>query len=314
MHINWIVFGIAAAILLFLIIFFCHRYHCHKRAKCRVRQRSDQEKIRDINQALEPFGFAYHFRKDIFYSLEHAWQRTFGYGKLYDEMAPAMNMIIQSEPIYFEYGGRRWMIEFWKGQYGITTGAEVGIYAEKKPGREEDPRKIFYQCVPEEEEIPIGMVLYKNGKRLFQRDKRHWWLTGFSLGEFSWPGELMLEVSLNFPDLEMMESFLEGCYLAGYSKEDLHVWYKRVSFRLYQPKTEQPKKYGKIFRRWIQWQNQHNCRLYQRVTKDFSRTIDKLDYLMQAYPRIFRIIIKTGRIAWGKKNHELYRKKVRPGV
>lgn len=136
---------------------------------------------------------------------------------------------------------------------------------------------------------------------MFRREKKHWWLTGFALGEFSWPGELMLEVSVTFPNVEMLEAFLEGCYRAGYQPEDLHIWYKKVTFRLYQPKAKQPSKYGKIFGRWIQWQNAHNCKLYHRVTKDFTRTIDKLDYLMQAYPRIFGIIIKTGRIAWEKK-------------
>lgn len=314
MHINWIVFGVLAAIFLLLFIFCCLRARRCRRAKCRVRRRSDKEKLHDINHALEPFGFAYDLRRDIVYSLKDAWQRQFGYGKVYDEMAPVMNMVIHSEPIYFEYGDRRWMIELWKGQYGITTGAEVGIYVEKERDDGKDPEDVFYECVSDEEELPISMILYKNGKRLFQRDRRHWWLTGFALGEFSWPGELMLEVSINFPDFEMMESFLEGCYYAGYQPEDFRLWYKRVCFRLYQPKTRQPSKYGRIFGRWIQWQNRHNCRIYQRVTKDFIRTIDKLDYLMQAYPRIFRIIMKTGRIAWGKKRHEPYRKKIKQGL
>lgn len=301
MCINWIIIGILVVTLLLIIVFCCLRHRRHKRAKCLVRKRCDQEKMQDINQALKPFGFAYDDQKDIFYSLEDAWQREFGYGKLYDEMAPAMNMIIDSEPIYFEYGDRRWMIEFWKGQYGVTTGAEAGIYVEEEWGNEKDPQKVFYQCASLDEELPISIVLYKNGKRLFQREKKHWWLTGFSLGEFSWPAELMLEVSLTFPHLDMLEAFMEGCYRAGYQPEDFHIWYHRVSFRLYQPKAKQPSKYGKLFKRWIQWQNRHNCKLYHRVTKDFARTIDKLDYLMQAYPRIFSIIVKTGRIARGKK-------------
>lgn len=300
--------------ILLLVIICCLRIRRHKRAKCRVKRRCDEEKLHDINQALEAFGFAYDLRRDIIYSLKDAWQKQFGYGKLYDEMAPVMNMIIHSEPIYFEYEGKRWMIEFWKGQYGITTGAEVGVYVEKERNEEKDPEDVFYQCVSEEEELPISMVLYKNGKRMFQRNRNHWWLTGFSLGEFSWPAELMLEVSLTFPDFGMLEAFLDGCYYAGYQPEDFRVWYRRVCFRLYQPKTTQPSKYGKIFGRWIQRQNRRNCRLYQRITKDFTRTIDKLDYLMQAYPRIFGIIIKTGRIAWGKKKHGFYRKKTERSV
>ena len=86
MHMKWIVIGILAVVLLLLaVIICCIRYHRHKRAKCLVRRRCDQEKIRDINGALEPFGFAYHLHKDIFYSLEDAWQREFGYGKVHPE-------------------------------------------------------------------------------------------------------------------------------------------------------------------------------------------------------------------------------------
>ena len=102
LHVKWVIFAIVAAVLLLLILICCIRYRRHKRAKCRVRERCDHEKLSDINQALEPFGFAYDLKRDIFYSLRDAWQRNFGYGKIYDEMAPTMNMIIHSEPIKFE--------------------------------------------------------------------------------------------------------------------------------------------------------------------------------------------------------------------
>ena len=147
LRLNWMILGIVAAVFLLLILICCIRIQHHRRAKCRVRRRSDEEKLSDINQALQPFGFAYDLRRDIIYSLKHAWQREFGYGKLYDEMAPVMNMVIHSEPIYFEYDNRRWMIEFWKGQYGITTGAEVGIYVEKERDDEKDPEDAFYQRI-----------------------------------------------------------------------------------------------------------------------------------------------------------------------
>ena len=44
---------------------------------------TDEEKLRDINDALKGFGFAYDLQKDIFYSLENAWQRKMGYGYSY---------------------------------------------------------------------------------------------------------------------------------------------------------------------------------------------------------------------------------------
>lgn len=87
-----------------------------------VLQRSDKEKIKDINDALELYGFRYDNTNDIICSNMYSWQREVGYCRFYDEVAPVLNMIIDSEPIYFEYDNIRWLIEFWKGQYGMTTG------------------------------------------------------------------------------------------------------------------------------------------------------------------------------------------------
>ena len=41
---------------------------------------------------------------------------------------PRFQMVFDALPIYFDYRGRTWLIELWKGQYGINTGAELGIY------------------------------------------------------------------------------------------------------------------------------------------------------------------------------------------
>ncbi|MCI9004195.1 MAG: DUF4474 domain-containing protein [Lachnospiraceae bacterium] len=308
MHFDFVfcyILVILVVLILVLASFFCHyRSCCRRNARNRVKSQSDGEKLREINQALEPFGFAYSMPKDIFYSLEDAWQRQFGYGRLYDELAPAMNMLIDCEPIYFAHGGRRWLIEFWKGQYGITTGAEVGIYVDDGENEGKDPEDIFYQSVSPKEQLPISILLYKNGKPLFQRSQNHWWLTGFVLGEFSYPGELMLEVSLSFEDLEMMGAFLEGCYRTGYREEDLHVCYDTVSFCLCRPKNAPSHHCRKFCRSRIQWQNRLHCRLYAHLTKGFERTVDRLYYLMLAYPHLMRLITGAGRLAWGKRQRK----------
>lgn len=89
---------------------------------------TDQDRLEELNRDLKPFGFAYDPSQDLFYSLMDCWQRNFGYCRLYDEATATFSMIIDCEPIYFRYGGKKWLIEFWKGQYGMTTGGEIGIY------------------------------------------------------------------------------------------------------------------------------------------------------------------------------------------
>ncbi len=81
---------------------------------------------------LSVAGFKYDPYEDIFYSTKGAWQKNFGYGHIYDVTAPIFRMIIDTEPVHFSYNNKNWLITFWKGQYGITTGAEIGIYCTKE--------------------------------------------------------------------------------------------------------------------------------------------------------------------------------------
>ena len=135
-----VIFGI---LLLLLIISISVRLRIKKKKK-KIKEKkitppltdiigNKPERIEELNRDLKPFGFAYDYTQDIFYSIMDCWQRNFGYFRLYDEACAAFSMIIDCEPIYFNYNGKKWMIEFWKGQYGMTTGGEVGIYYTSGP-------------------------------------------------------------------------------------------------------------------------------------------------------------------------------------
>ena len=183
-----------------------------------VLQRSDEEKIKDINNALDLYGFVYDKTNDIICSNMYPWQREVGYCRFYDEAAPTLNMIIDSEPIYFEYDNRRWLIELWKGQYGMTTGGEIGIYVSEMdyiniPGIFSGP---FFEAVSDEELLNMDFKLKICEKKLFQRQDYHWWLTGFDVGVFSNPNNLSMEVRIIFPN-----SIMKGAFLGGFKKSRL---------------------------------------------------------------------------------------------
>ncbi len=110
-----------------LILAVVHRV----RAKKKVLALTPGERVRLLNELAEPFGFAYLPSEDIFTSRLDAWQRDKGYEAKYDTMAVGAGMVIDAFPVYFNYEGRTWLVEFWKGQYGINTGGEVGIYHAK---------------------------------------------------------------------------------------------------------------------------------------------------------------------------------------
>ena len=126
-----------------------------------------QEKLKKLNRLTQPFGFKYLLSQDIFTSLKDAWQRDLGYCWLYDRHAAAFGMVLDCETIYFDYRDCTWLIELWKGQYGITTGAEIGIYnTTREDIQSEKFTGTYYEPISDEERLPLSLTLYKNGKIL----------------------------------------------------------------------------------------------------------------------------------------------------
>lgn len=294
-------------IIIIILILLLYRWIIQrKEAIDNVLQRTDEEKIKDINDALDIYGFIYDKNNDIICSNMYPWQREVGYCKLYDDTAPFINMIIDSEPIYFEYDNRRWLIEIWKGQYGMTTGGEIGIYVS-----EMDDIDIlgifsgtFFKAVSDEELLNMSFNLKMNGEDLFQRHDYHWWLTGFDVGVFSSPNNLSMEVMLSFPNSNMKNAFLNGLKRIGYKDNEIKIINNRVCFNFNKPKSNQSYSRYKLITPFIQFMNKIYCEIYNLITKDFVRTIDKIDFLRLYYPNLFKLIAGKNRM---KKLQKYYK-------
>lgn len=285
--------GMAVLVLLPVIYYIIRKIY----AKGKVAGRSAEEKMSALNADLEPFGFIYDEQQDIIYSGMYPWQRELGYCRLYDEAALALNMAIQSEPIYFSYNNRRWLIEFWKGQYGMTTGGEVGIYVTDKedisvPGMFEGP---FFECVSDEERILMQYIFYKNKRPLFSRKEYHWWLTGFDVGRFTNPSRLTMEIGLTFPNRGMLVAFVQGLKEAGYDESSYRIIRNTVQVRFDTPKTKQPYRKVRFLYFGVQVLNRIYCGVFRMVTKDYIKTSDKLDYLRFLFPWMYRTFIGFGK-------------------
>lgn len=263
---------------------------------------TDQERLDELNRDLKPFGFAYDPSQDLFYSLMDCWQRSFGYCRLYDEASATFSMIIDCEPIYFRYDDKKWLIEFWKGQYGMTTGGEVGIYYTKGsdvniPGFFTG---TFYHCVKDEDRINMSFILKKNGNILFTRSAYHWWLTGFKLGEFSQPSELTMDIVLDLFDREMVDAFVRGLKEAGYSEEEYQVRGRRVFIHFDKPHTPQPITRNPLTVHIMQRNNRAFCEAYQYLTQSYVNTLDKLTVIKHQSPSMYNQIMNMG------KQHQIF--------
>jgi hypothetical protein len=111
---------------------------------------------------------------------------------------------------------KTWMIELWKGQYGLETGCEIGVYNRtigstsfvyrildatvgQRPGDTNPSHNLFFDCASDSELLLMSSTLYRNGQKVFSRGpEKHWWLTGFKWeleawinGIGSWLNELL---------------------------------------------------------------------------------------------------------------------------
>lgn len=152
-------------------------------------------------------GFAYNAIHDQFYATNDCWQRQFGFTPLYDIMAKVA-FDYSTKRIFFEYGGKDWMIQIWKGNhvFNMFVGGEVGLY-----NRPDGEFGILYNCATDEEMMPISIDVYDSENTYVDRDTTlTWWATGFKLADKVEPDSLTLESSLTFPDQEMCDAFVEA--------------------------------------------------------------------------------------------------------
>ncbi len=170
------------------------------------------------------FGFKYSNTDKVFYTAENAWQRNFGYMETYDNFAGAGAISYDTIRVKFNYEGKEWMMQFWKGQYGfVLIGAELGIYNRK----ENSTSSSYYECVSDADKLNMSMKVYRKEsstsnkyKLLFSRTPTTtWWLTGFTPGTLragsydvgeDYTKHLRVESTINFKNPQQAQAFIGG--------------------------------------------------------------------------------------------------------
>jgi hypothetical protein len=310
--IPFILISVVAIILICIHIYFPHLFHNGAAAVKGLFSGKGKPKSIDyesLDYILKDTGFAYDPEQNYFYAVMDGWQREFGYCRLYDEAAAPSGMIIDCEPIYFKYGGKDWLIELWKGQYGMTTGCEIGIFTTTGPELNIPGvfNGTFYNSASEEDRLQMALALKKNGKIIFAREDMHWWLTGFKLGEFSEPSELTMDVDITLKDDDMLSAFVDGLKGAGYSDNEMIIKGDTVSLKYSEPHTRQP-----ITRTpatdWImQKKNELLCEEYQKITGDYEDMSDKVGAIEQNAPKLLDEILNIRKTKQVLQMHDKFK-------
>lgn len=292
----YLFFGI---FFLILLAFFCINHWRRKRNIKKVCCMCMNEKCELLNDLIEPLGYCYQLSQDLFTTRTDAWQREFGYCALYDKAAAGFNMVFDCLPVYFDYQDRTWLIEFWKGQYGINTGCEIGVYYADGIVEEDKLKSTLFDCVEDKDMQKLCFTLSEHSERLAHMSGRHWWLTAFLMGRFSKPSELCMSVQLTFPNCEMATAFIKGLAKAGYSKKDYCVSGTMVTFSM---KDTMPAGFlCRLQRKLAQLSNRLWCKVYLFVTRPFRLSIDRLLYLYFYLPFAFRRMLRLKRFKKHKR-------------
>lgn len=181
--------------------------------------------LKTVGQVILAAGFRYDKEQRIFYSETQSWQRNFGFTPIYDAAAAFTGMYYDTMRIKFNYENLDWMFQLWKGRYGITTGAEMGIYS-KDPASDVN----FYACAEDEQRVTMSFALYKGDELFMTRGPEpHWWLTGFKLFQMVSPKELTLHATFFMEDAGMADALEASLEDLGFKK---NINYQRLGLTM----------------------------------------------------------------------------------
>lgn len=179
--------------------------------------------IANINLA----SYRYYPEGNYYYTDDkECWQKNFGFNEVYDKFAPITMMYYDTVRTIFEYGGKEWLVQMWKGQYGYCfVGGEVGIYT-RRPGS----GGTHFSCADKEDWLNMEMAFVwdefndGNYSPIFTRPyEKYWWCTGFVVG---FPNkniiktreEFRLVTHITFKDTEMADAFCNAFSANGFKR------------------------------------------------------------------------------------------------
>lgn len=155
-------------------------------------------------------GYLFNSAGDFFFTADDPWQRNYGYTEAFDVAAPFVSIYMDTMRAKFRYNNKDWMVQFWKGQYGLAfIGSEIGVYT--KPL---DRTVDHYDAANDDDALYMACTCYRNGQIIFSREYgKYWWCTGFIPGQlknFSDRSELAVKCRITMKDSNMLLAFCDA--------------------------------------------------------------------------------------------------------
>ena len=166
------------------------------------------------DKGMFEIGFNFDINEMVVYATVNSWMRGFGFCLGYDILAYITPLYFyHTRRFKFNYGGKEWMIQAWKGMYVAANGAEIGVY------NRQFPTGTFYNSVSDDEMLKMSFELYHGEEFLFARPEGlYWWVNGFQLSKDLYSArELTLRFTVEMKDAEMLKAFTRAV--------DFNIWH-----------------------------------------------------------------------------------------
>ena len=154
-------------------------------------------------------GYYLDFNQNYIYTGINVWQREMGFNIFYDIFCYLTPFFFHytTQRVKFDYDGREWMFQMWKGRYALANGGELGVYT-----REAERDGSFYDCAADEDMLVMSIAVYHGDDLIFEREPTlHWWVTGFALSDTAYlPESLTLISTITMRDAEMLSVVVQA--------------------------------------------------------------------------------------------------------
>lgn len=154
-------------------------------------------------------GYYLDLNQNYVYTGIDVWQRNLGFNIYYDIFCYLTPFFFHytTQRVKFNYDGKDYMFQMWKGRYAIANGGELGIYT-----RPEEKNGTFYDCAGDEDMLVMSIEIYHGEDLLFKHGPMlHWWVTGFAISDTAYlPESLTLISTIEMKDEEMLRVVTEA--------------------------------------------------------------------------------------------------------
>ena len=274
------------AVLVVICLLVVYIFYRIRSCKKKISSMGHCEKLNMLDGIVSSFGLFYDENREVFSSKLTAWQRGNGY------LQPDNNRV-DSCPVYFAFEGKTWLIEFTKGNYGVMTGAETGVYHTEGIVEPILYDFIHFTSAYDYELLYISNRLMKDGKVIYENNARHWWLAGFRPEVTEETEKLQLFSTVTFGTEVAAEVFFKALDSKVEERNDgstCGICGNKVFFMMCgSKKTDTAKK--KLLCRW----SYIKVKMYLWLSKPFTSTMDRILYLYFLMPSSINSIFTIDR-------------------